>query len=262
MKRLTSDSNPLFRRWLKLATHPRTVRELGQTLAEGFHLAEAAARADWPVQAALVRHGSAGEAIEAALARLPPRVETFELAALLYDRIAPVEHGAGLTLVVAVRAAALPAACRHDLMYLDAVQDPTNVGALLRIAAAGGVGQVLCGPSTAAAWSPRAMRAAMGAHFRLDICEAVEPAALPSTLAGAWIGAVVQDAPSLWSLQWPPGAVGWAFGSEGSGLSAPVLVHCARCVTIPLTRDIESLNVAAAAAVCLFERRRRLAGDA
>jgi len=257
LKLLTSDSNPQFRRWLRLATTPRAVRELGQTLAEGLHLAAAIGQSQWPVTAALVRRGASGEAIERALSPLSANTERFELAAALYDRLSAVEHGAGLTLVIPVDRAPQPVASREDLIYLDGIQDPANVGAVLRTAAAAGIVHVLCAPSTAAAWSPKALRAAMGAHFRIRISEAVEPEALGGALAGTWIGAVVRDAPSLWSCELPAQAVGWAFGSEGGGLSAAALERCALRVSIPMSREVESLNVGAAAAVCLFERRRR-----
>ena len=257
MKLLTSDSNPLFRRWLRLATTPRAVRELGQTLAEGVHLAQAIGQSQWPVIAALVRRGADDEAIERALATLPAQTDRFQLAASLYDRISPVEHGVGLTLVIPVEPAPLPVAAGEDLIYLDGVQDPANVGAVFRTAAAAGIVRVLCGPSTAAAWSPKVLRAAMGAHFRIRISESAGPETMDPALAGTWIGAVVQDAPSLWTCDLPRHPVGWAFGSEGAGLSAAVLERCGLRIRIPISGEVESLNVAAAAAVCLFERRRR-----
>jgi TrmH family RNA methyltransferase len=257
VKVLTSDANPLFRRWLRLATTPRAVREFGQTLAEGLHLAQAIGQSQWSVTAALVRRGTDDEAIGRALDWLPPQTPRFELAASLYDRISPVEHGVGLMLVIPIGQAPLPVASREDLIYLDAIQDPVNVGAVLRTAAAAGIAHVLCGPSTAAAWSPRALRAAMGAHFRIRISEGAGADALDTALDGSWIGAVVQDAPALWGCDLPQRAVGWAFGSEGAGLSTAVASRCALRVRIPMVGDMESLNVGAAAAVCLFERRRR-----
>jgi TrmH family RNA methyltransferase len=258
LKLLTSDSNPLFRRWLRLSATPRALRESGQTLAEGLHLAEAIAQSQWPVAAALLRRGAEGEAIEGALARLPARTPRFELAASLYDRISPVERGAGLMLVVPTEAARVPVGSEQDLIYLDGIQDPSNVGAVLRAAAAAGISHVLCAPATAAAWLPRTLRSAMGAHFRLRISESVGPEALAPALAGRWIAAVVQDAPSLWECDLPQQAIGWAFGSEGAGVSSAVLSVCAQRIRIPMSREVESLNVAAAAAVCLFERNRRL----
>lgn len=257
MKALTSDANAAYRRWLRLATVPRAVRDLGQTLAEGLHLAQAVVDAGWPVSAALLRRGSSGAAVDRILGALPAGVERFQLSAALFDRISPVEHGVGLMLVVPVGTAPAPVAATEDLVYLDAIQDPANVGALLRTAAAAGVRTVLCGPTTATAWAPRALRAAMGAHFRLKICETVAPETLGVALNGPWIGAVARQAPSLWTCALPESALGWAFGSEGAGLSAAVQAQCAMQVRIPLERHTESLNVAAAAAICLFERKRR-----
>jgi RNA methyltransferase, TrmH family len=257
VKALTSGSNPLYRRWLKLATQSRAVREQGQTLAEGLHLAHAALDAGTPIAAAILRRGGATAEREAILARLAAAVPHFELAAELYDRICTVEHGAGLTLVVPVAESSLPSASDRDLVYLDTIQDPVNVGALLRSAAASGIHAVLCSPGCASAWAPRAMRAAMGAHFRLRICEGVDPQVIEACLDGPWIAAMVRDAPALWTASMPRTAIGWAFGSEGSGLSAATLSRCSLRVSIPMSRDAESLNVAAAAAICLFERRRR-----
>jgi TrmH family RNA methyltransferase len=260
MKSLSSDSNPLYRRWLRLATQPRAVRELGQTLAEGLHLAQAALDAGVPVAAAILRRGGAPAGRDVTLARLAPSVPRFELAAQLYDRIGTVEHGVGLTLVVPVTAASLPRASDRDLVYLDTIQDPSNLGALLRSAAASGIQAVLCSPGCASAWAPRAMRAAMGAHFRLQVCEGVAPESLGTCLDGPWVATVVRDAPTIWTLPMPRTAVGWAFGSEGAGVSAETLARCSLRASIPMAGDAESLNVAAAAAICLFERHRR--GDA
>ncbi len=259
MKALTSESNRLFRGWLKLAAKPRSVREQGRTLAEGLHLAQAALDAGTPIGAVLVRRGASGAAIERLLESMPAGAARFELAPSLYDRIAPVEHGAGLMLQVEVRGAPPPERSTDDLVYLDAIQDPVNVGALLRSAAAAGIRHVLCSPATAAAWAPRTLRAAMGAHFRMRISEDIDALALGATLQGPWIAAVVREAPSLWDAALPATAVGWAFGSEGAGVSEAILARCALRVRIPMDGHSESLNVAAAAAICLFERRRRLA---
>jgi len=256
MKSLTSESNPQYRRWLKLATAPRAVRELGLSLAEGLHLAQAAVDAGARIEAVIHRRGSRGPQLDALLAQLGS-VPRFELTASMYDRLALVEHGSGLTLVVPVPAVAAPAAAPLDLVYLDGIQDPVNVGALLRNAAAAGISHVLCGPTCATAWAPRALRAAMGAHFRLKVSEGVSPESLRPSLDGIWIAAVVRDATSLWSCPLPDSAIGWAFGSEGAGLSAATLAQCTQRLCIPMDRDSESLNVAAAAAVCLFERSRR-----
>jgi len=126
LKLLTSDSNPLFRRWLRLASSPRAVRELGQTLAEGLHLAQAIVQSQWPVIAALVRRGAHEETIDGALAQLPAQTACFQLPALLYDRISPVERGIGLTLLIPAAAATPPTASREDLIYWMRSRTPST----------------------------------------------------------------------------------------------------------------------------------------
>jgi TrmH family RNA methyltransferase len=269
LKAISSDANPAFRRWLRIATTPRAVRAEGRTLAEGLHLAQAALEAGFPIEAVLVRRGAAaagagagsGSAVERLLAACAAggvdAARVHELAPALYDRLVPVEQGAGLMLVVPVPEAPLPRKSSDDLVYLDGVQDPGNVGALIRSAAAAGVGHVLAAPGTAALWAPKVLRAGMGAHFRIGLHEQVLPGQLAGALAGDWIAAVAHGAPALWREPLPDGAVGWIFGAEGSGPSADALAASRRRVTIPASSAVESLNVAAAAAVCLFERLRR-----
>ncbi len=265
MKSISSEANPAFRRWLRIATAPRAVRSAGQTLAEGLHLAQAALEARFAIDAVLVRRGAAsgasGRAVErllaACAARGPDAAPVHELTAPLYDRLAPVEQGAGLMLVVPVPGAGMPRAALDDLVYLDGVQDPGNVGALIRTAAAAGIGHVLASPGTAALWAPKVLRAGMGAHFRIGLHEQVSPAQLAGALAGDWIAAVAHGAPALWREPLPGGPLGWIFGAEGSGPSADALAASRRRITIPASSAVESLNVAAAAAVCLFERLRR-----
>ena len=153
MKAISSDANPNFRRWLRLAGGARGVREEGQTLAEGVHLAQAALAAGAAVSAVLLRKGAAHQEIDALLAQLCGLAPAYELAPALFDRIAPVEQGAGLILELPVPAVALPQGACADMVYLDGVQDPGNAGALLRSAAASGVRHVLAGRGTASLWS-------------------------------------------------------------------------------------------------------------
>lgn len=258
MHTISSDSNALFRSWLRVATTPRAAREAGFTLAEGLHLAQAALAAGAPVTAAILRRASRHAEVEVLLGELAPEVRRYELAPALYERLAPVEQGAGILLALALPENAMPRQSTVDMVYLDGVQDPGNVGAIVRSAAAAGVGHVLAGPGTAALWSPKVLRAAMGAHFRIGLHERVAPQRLADALAGPWIAAVAHDAPPLWGRPLPAGAIGWVFGAEGAGPSAAALAACAERRCIPTSGAVESLNVAAAAAICLFERRRQV----
>ena len=139
---------------------------------------------------------------------------------------------------------------------LDAVQDAGNVGAILRTAAAAGVADVLLGPGCAGVWTPRVLRAAQGAHFSLRLREGVELPTAVGAYPGASLAAMAGEGESIFDLNLS-GDIAWIFGNEGSGIARPLADMATGRVTIPLARSTESLNVAAAAAVCLFEARRQ-----
>jgi TrmH family RNA methyltransferase len=259
MRSITSDANASFRQWLRLATQPRAVRDARRTLAEGIHLAEMALATGHPIEAALLRRGTNDAEIQALLARLADAgIRHYELAPGLFDRLSPVEHGVGLILELHVTAPPLPAALERDALYLDGIQEPGNAGALLRVAAAAGVEHVFAATGTTALWAPKSLRAGQGAHFRLKLFEGVTADAAAASFRGAWIAAAAHDAEPLWDARLPAGPVGWVLGAEGQGVSSAMLKLCGSRIRIPLAAGVESLNVAAAAAVCLFERRRRL----
>jgi TrmH family RNA methyltransferase len=145
-----------------------------------------------------------------------------------------------------------------DIVYLDGVQDPGNVGTLLRTAAAAGITTVIAGPATAFVWSPRVLRAAMGAHFALHLSDDTPLTEVRQRFGGEVLAADPAG-DDLYAADWGRGRTLWIFGSEGQGLSADARAAASRCLRIPLAAGVESLNVAAAAAVCLFEQRRRRA---
>jgi len=256
LKAIQSAANAEFKRWRRLAGNPRFMKTQGRTLAEGLHLAQAVLDAGHPIAAALVRAGAAGADLEACLARIDT-ARVHELAPALFDALAPVEHGSGLMLEVPFERTNAPRRLIGDVLYLEGVQDPGNIGALLRVAAAAGISAVLAAPATAALWSPKALRAAQGAHFSLRLVEDVSLETLDDWFAGPWIGTAARDAACLWDAQLPVAQAGWMLGSEGAGLSPAALSRCVLRVSIPLAAGVESLNVASAAAVCLFELRRR-----
>jgi TrmH family RNA methyltransferase len=256
MRSITSADNARFKRWLRLADSARAVRSQRQTLAEGLHLAESIHASGHAVEAVLVRRGTAaGPAIAWAEQFSAAGAQAFELSATLFDRLAPVERGAGLLLQIPVPdAGSLQSA---DTLMLDGVQDPGNAGALLRVAAAAGIRNVLATPGTAALWAPKVLRGAQGAHFRLHIMEESAIPDVRSMLPIPWVGAVAHGGASLWRATLGVPALGFIVGSEGSGLSAAATAICDQTLTIPLAGAVESLNVTAAAAVLLFERCRQ-----
>jgi TrmH family RNA methyltransferase len=142
-------------------------------------------------------------------------------------------------------------------VVLDRLQDAGNVGSILRSAAAFGVRQVLALKGTAGLWSPKVLRAGMGAHFGLRLAEGLQvedlaalelPLLATSSHAEATVGET--------KLPWP---AAWVLGHEGQGVQAALLERCAMTLRIPQPGGEESLNVAAAGAVCLYESARQSA---
>ncbi|MGE5160792.1 MAG: TrmH family RNA methyltransferase [Betaproteobacteria bacterium] len=257
--RITSPDNPVVRRLRRLAESARACREAGRTLAEGVHVIEAALAAGVPIHTIATRGtpaGVAGSLVERVEAGGAAGLKRIELGAALYDAISPVEHGVGVLAEIGIPGGDEPALPADDAVYLDGVQDPGNVGTLLRTAAAAGVRRVLLGPGSAYAWSPKVMRAAMGAHFALRIAENCAIADVARAFRGAVLAADV-GGDDLYAAEWGRGPTLWLFGSEGQGLGAEARAAAGKRLRIPLAPGVESLNVSAAAAVCLFEQARR-----
>ena len=140
-------------------------------------------------------------------------------------------------------------------VVLDRVQDAGNVGSILRSAAAFGIAQVLALEGTAGLWSQKVLRAGMGAHFGLRLIEALDPGVLtalevPLVATGSHAVLALPAAPL-------PAVCAWVFGHEGQGVGAALAARCRLAVRIPQPGGEESLNVAAAAAICLYEATRR-----
>lgn len=260
--RITAADNPLLRRLRRLAESPRACRDAGRTLIEGEHLIEAALAAGLPVHTLVTR----GARVSALAAQIADTVQAaasggggfrqIELPATLYDALSPVEHGVGVLAEIDIAVREWPAQLVEDAVYLDAVQDPGNVGALLRTAAAAGVRHVVAGEGSAFAWSPKVMRAAMGAHFAVSVHDAVPLAEVLRSFRGTVCAADV-DGEEIYAASWGRGPTMWLFGAEGQGLSGAARAAAQCRLRIPLAAGVESLNVAAAAAVCLFEQVRR-----
>ena len=175
----------------------------------------------------------------------------------LFKGFSGLESPAGIGFVYDLPA---PAALAPGVasVVLDRVQDAGNVGSILRSAAAFGVRQVLSIKGTAALWSPKVLRAGMGAHFALDLIEGLEPEALeqlqvPTVATSSHAGHTLHTAAL-------PSPCAWVFGHEGQGVGELLLARCALQVRIDQPGGEESLNVAAAAAICLFESARQVQG--
>jgi TrmH family RNA methyltransferase len=185
-----------------------------------------------------------------------PADQTLVFPDALFRQVSPVDAPTGILALVAipeVDSAAVQASC----VLLDGVQDAGNVGSILRSAAACGLRHALLTKGCARAWSPKVLRSAMGAHCFLSIRENIEAADSLRDFPGQRLATRLDaGARSLYELNLT-GPVAWLFGNEGAGLSPEVSALASASVLIPMPGGMESLNVAAAAAVCLFEEVRQ-----
>ena len=163
-----------------------------------------------------------------------------------------------MVLLVEKLAPSLPERIAGTCLVLDGIQDAGNVGSILRSAAAAGIQHVFCVPGTVFAWSSKVLRSGMGAHFLLGIYEDVEPAELISLL-GPEVQVTITDSHGAQAIYDADlsGPVAWVMGNEGAGVSSYWRERATLRVTIPQPGGMESLNVAAAAAVCIFEQCRQ-----
>lgn len=261
---IESDANPRMKRWRKLARDARAVKREGATLIEGLHLAEAALQnPDVKIDAVLLAEKTAtDEALDFAEAIMREKnARVYILADRLYDELAPVEHGTGILCEMPVPKTVDLDFGDADVLYLDGIQDAGNAGTLIRTAVAAGFRTIVASPGTAQLWAPKVLRAGMGAHFGAKIIEGVTPEAFREAFKGEILAADARGGENLFTAPMAfNGPIAWIMGAEGPGVSEAALAVADARRLIPIEAACESLNVGAAAAVCLFEVRRRRLG--
>ena len=242
---ITSPGNALLKELRRLAQDNNAYRKQGRVWLEGDHLCRAAlARGFIPMTA--VFSESLWRSAAPEWSRVAARQVVVEDG--LFASISALESPGQVAFMLDLPP---PPAVQPQApsVILDRVQDAGNVGAILRCAAAFGFAQVLALKGTAGLWSPKVLRAGMGAHFGLRLIEGLEAGALDalavpvvatSSHAGEWLHRA--------DLPWP---CAWALGHEGQGLSDEIASRAALAVRIAQPGGEESLNVAAAAAICL-----------
>jgi len=256
VRQVTSRHNDLFKDLRRLLVEPAAYRKLGRVWIEGDHLCRALIeRGRAPLRAIVTETAWAQPALEA-LARAAPEVVCIPDA--LMRELSGLESPAPIGFLIEADAAATPQP-GLDTVVLDRLQDPGNVGSILRTASALGVAQVVALKGSVALWSPKVLRAGMGAHFGLALVEGAAVADLAG-LGVPIVGTHLRDAGWLHETSLPR-PLAWVFGHEGQGMSEAVSAACTLRVRIAQPGGEESLNVAAAAAMCLYETaRQRAAG--
>jgi TrmH family RNA methyltransferase len=258
MKLISSRDNPLYKELKHLATSSQARRKSGRTLLDGVHLCQAYRQHLGEPQLCIVSESSAQHhEVAPVVARcLASGTHTICMPDALYHALSQVEHGVGLMFIVATPTPEFPAQLSECSVVLDNLQDPGNLGSILRSAAAAGIKNVFCSIGTAFAWSPKVMRAGMGAHFLLNIFENVNLHSLLETTTIPVLATSSHTEQTIYQVDLNQPVV-WLFGHEGQGVAEDVMALATHTVTIPQRPQIESLNVAASAAICFFEQVRQ-----
>jgi TrmH family RNA methyltransferase len=258
MKFITSSDNGSFKQLLKLAHSSRERRLAGLSLLDGVHLLQAYLQhVGVPQQIVLSETGARNLEI-AALLKRADGVNLMQLGDGLFNQLSSVTSPTGVIAVIKTPRLETPPAALETCVMLEDIQDPGNLGSILRSCAAAGIKQVYLSAHSVNAWSPRVLRAAMGAHFSVAIHERMDLQALALHFPGRVLVTRMDAGKSVYDTDLN-GAVALIFGNEGAGVT-DALSKCAHAaVAIPMPGAAQSLNVAAAVAVCLFERVRQLA---
>jgi TrmH family RNA methyltransferase len=253
---IRSRDNQRFRMLRQLASSTRERRKAGLALLDGVHLISAyRASGGVPEQLILSESGRSKPEVMQLAAGMSGQGMLI-LADALFSDIAQVATPTGIiALIRTPKPGPLPDMIDRCVM-LENIQDAGNLGSILRSIAAAGVSTVLLSQGCAFPWSSKVLRAGMGAHFSLEILDNADLVAMVPRLSGRLICASGRALKSIYQADLR-GPLAWVFGNEGAGVSAELSAAATEQLRIPMPGNAESLNVAAAAAICLFEQLRQ-----
>jgi len=242
--------NPRVRRWRLLARDGRVRREEGRVIIEGPRLVSACQQSGMPLVSLVLSQSAATRAEYASLVARAG-VSPVVLADAVFKLISGTETPAGVAAEIALPEADANLHRAACCVFLDGIQDAGNVGAILRSAAAFGIRHAVLGRGCADAWSPKVLRAGMGAHFAMSLAEHADLAAETTRFGGRLACTWPRGGTPLAEADLS-GRIGWLLGAEGQGVSEALAARAQLRITIPMAGRMESLNVAAAAAICFY----------
>lgn len=255
MKIITSRDNSVFKELRGLAHDARETRKRGMTIIDGPHLVDVYRQRMGLPNALFVSESGLVREEVSNLLQQHQGLEAVVLKDALFKEVSPTQSPVGIIAVIDIPAA-MPAAMSEDAVFLEGLQDPGNLGTILRSAAAFGVRQVFLSPSSVGAWTPKVLRAAQGAHFSLQIHERIDLVSLLQQFSVTRVATVVTNAESIYGLKLHR-PVAWVIGNEGQGVSPELVAACDYRATIPISVECESLNAGVAASICLAEMNRQ-----
>jgi RNA methyltransferase, TrmH family len=258
LKTISSRDNPLIKHFAALSRSAPARKRDGMCLLEGEHLIQSYVERVGPLQIIAIRDGTgtAAGAVTPTQAALAHRArEAVLVAPALFDALSTLVSPTGVLAIATVPPPPSLAASGF-VLALDAVQDPGNVGTLIRTAAAAGVAQVWLSEGCAFAWSVKTLRAAQGAHFHTQVLEDVDVVSALAAFKGERWATLPRDVGSvktvsLFDAKFSPDTA-LVLSNEGHGLSASMLPALTGGLRIPMMSGVESLNVATAGAIALY----------
>ena len=260
MQHITSRTHPLFKKLLRLQRSSRQRHREGLALLDGIHLLQSyLATKKTPelliVSEAGCQHSEIKQLLSELNKKTSEKANCLQLSDTLFYQISPVKTPVGVMALIHIPQST-DFCENYFCIMLETIQDPGNLGSILRSAVAAGVKDVFLSTDCADCWSPKTLRAGMGAHFSLRIHENTNLTKIASQFKGAVIATALVGANSIYSTDLR-GPVMFVFGNEGGGISEELLQVVHKRVMIPMPGTAESLNVTAAAAICLFEKVRQ-----
>jgi len=252
-KHITSRDNPVYKNLRKLADNSRERRKQKLTLLDGAHLVTAYMEQFGEPEQLIIPEGQSSYEVTGLIQQLED-LPTLMFPTLMFVDLTPVASPTGLLALVKIPELAIPEKPQFALMLED-IQDPGNLGSMLRSAAAAGVDVVYLSEGCTDAWSPKALRGGQGAQFVLPIVERANLMDVAQGFDGLSLATTLKGK-ALYSfdLKQP---VAFIIGNEGAGLSSKLIKAASQEVSIPMAANVESLNAAAATTICLFERVRQ-----
>lgn len=256
MKVIASRDNSTFKALRDLSQDAREQRKQGMALIDGPHLLQAYRDHGGRPELVLVSENGVRNAEVQALLAAFNDVEAVCLRDGMFKDVSGIANPVGIMAAIRIPSVSPEQEIAGSCVVLDGLQDAGNVGSILRTAAAAGVRDIILGPGCAGAWTPKVLRAGQGAHFGLTIREQVNLLAFLTNCKKTIIAAVAHNGQPLFNLELTS-PIAWLFGAEGRGLAPELVARTEIHAVIPMAPGSESLNVAAAAAICLFEEFRQ-----
>ncbi len=258
---ITSRDHPLIKQLIKLEGSSQYRKKTGLTLLDGIHLIQIYCSVlgipeNLIVSQSYIDNTENAHFLTILFGHTLPKITITNDA--LFRTVSPVKTPSGILALIAIPELKKDAVTSKEIfsVLLEAIQDPGNLGSILRSAAAASIRDVYLSPQCADAWSPKTLRAAMGAHFFLRIHEDSDLQKVARQFPGTVIATSIQATRNLFEIPLA-GPTAFVFGNEGAGLSKKMIQASDENIIIPMPGKTESLNAAAAAAICFFEKVRQ-----